>query len=157
MVFRAKNCQPYTFNFHGQIRIGTGHVFQPAWTMTSSTSALSGPTYVGSVSGICAFQILNKLITQFPCGWFQNWLHEICLSIPFRTKSAKYQPIWTDLGTQSAIFAFLSLNKLGPLVADFKIGQMNSVYTLQDWLSQIWAHLDWFGSSKCYFSVSVTK
>ena len=141
MVFRAKNCQPYTFNFHGQIRIGTGHVFQPAWTMTSSTSALYGPTYVGSVSGICAFQILNKFITQFPGGWFQNWLHEICLypsgpsqpnispfgliwalkvpflcfshkinlapwwpitklapwtlRIPFRTNSAKYQPIWT--------------------------------------------------------------
>ena len=37
------------------------------------------------------------------------------------------------------------------MVADFKIGSMNSVYTLQDQLSQILAHLDLFGRPKFYF------
>ena len=77
-------------------------------------------------------------------------------AVPFKTNSAKYQLIQTDLGAFSAISAFQSLNKRNPLVADFKIGCMNSVYSLQDQLSQISAHWDWFGRSKCYFSVSVT-
>ena len=47
-----------------------------------------------------------------------------------------------DSGALSAISAFQSLNKLSPLVADFKMGFMNSVYALQDQLSQISAHLD---------------
>ena len=68
---------------------------------------------------------------------------------PFRTNSAKYQPIWTDMGALSAILVFRPLNKLGPLVADYKIGSMNPAYTLQDQLNQIWAHLDHL---KIYFS-----
>ena len=55
--------------------------------------------------------------------------------MPFKTNSAKYQPIRIDLGALSAISAFQSQNKLGPLVADFKIGCMKSSYTLQDQLS----------------------
>ena len=39
------------------------------------------------------------------------------------------------------MFAFQSLNKLGPLVANYKIGSVNSAYTLQDQLSQLSAHL----------------
>ena len=62
--------------------------------------------------------------------------------IPFRTNLAKYQPIWTDLGALSAIFAFQSQNELGPLVAHFKIGCVNCVYTLQDQLSHISAYWD---------------
>ena len=61
---------------------------------------------------------------------------------PYRTHSAKYQSIWTDLRALSAIFVFQSLNKLGPLVANFKISCMNSAYSLQDQLSQVSAHLD---------------
>ena len=91
-------------------------------------------------------------ISQPACGWLQNQLNGDCLYL-----SVKYQPIWTDLRSVSAISAFQSQNKLGPLVAHFKIGCMNSVYTLQDQLSQISANWDWFGCSKCYFSASVTK
>ena len=46
------------------------------------------------------------------------------------------------MGTLSAISAFWSLNKLGPLVAVYKIGYLISAYTLQDQLCQIWAHFD---------------
>ena len=41
------------------------------------------------------------------------------------------------MGALSAILAFQSLNKLGPLVADYKIGYVDPAYTLQDQLSQI--------------------
>ena len=56
----------------------------------------------------------------------------------------KYQPIRTDMGSRapSAILVFRSLNKLGPLVANYKIGSMNLAYTLQNQLNQISAHLD---------------
>ena len=37
---------------------------------------------------------------------------------------------------------FSHLNKLGPLVANFKIGYVNSVHTIQDQGSQITTHLD---------------
>ena len=83
--------------------------------------------------------------------WLISKLAAWTLCIPFRTNSVKYQPIGTDLGALSAISVFQSLNKLSPLVADFKIGSMNSAYTLQDQLSQILAHLDWFGRPKFYF------
>ena len=38
--------------------------------------------------------------------------------------------LFFDLGALSAISAFQSQNKLGPLVAEFKIGCIYSVYTL---------------------------
>ena len=46
------------------------------------------------------------------------------------------------MGALSAILVFQPLNKLSPLVADYKIGYVNPAYTLQDQLSQISAHLD---------------
>ena len=76
--------------------------------------------------------------------------------IPYRTNSAKLQPIWPDLGALSVISVFQSLTKLSPLLAAFKIGCMNSAYIIQDQLSQISAHLDWFGWFKCHFWISVT-
>ena len=71
------------------------------------------------------------------------------LGIPIRTNSAKSKPIWTNKVPESAIFVFQSLNKLSPLVADYKIGSANPAYTLQDQLCQIWAHL---AHLKIYFS-----
>ena len=50
--------------------------------------------------------------------------------------------LFFDLGALSVIFAFQSLNKLSPLVADYKIGYVNPAYTLQDQLSQILAQMD---------------
>ena len=52
------------------------------------------------------------------------------LLIPFKTNSAKYQPIQTDLGALSAISVFQSLNKHSPLVTVFRIGCINSAFTL---------------------------
>ena len=54
------------------------------------------------------------------------------LLIPFKTNSAKYQP---DLGAVSAISAFQSLNKLSPMVADFRIiflSSSQSVFSVRD-------------------------
>ena len=50
--------------------------------------------------------------------------------------------LFFDLGTLRAISEFQSINKLGPLVANYKIGSMNPVYTLQNQVNQISAHLD---------------
>ena len=98
------------------------------------------------------------LITEPACGWLQNQLNGDCL-YPSRPTQPNISPfrVQTDLVALSAISAFQSLNKHSPLVAHFKIGCMNSAYTLQDQLSQISAHLDWFGRSKCHFCTSVTK
>ena len=63
----------------------------------------------------------------------------------------KKWPYFFDLGALSAILVFQSLNKLGPLVADFIICSTNSAYTLQDQLSQILDNLDYFRSHKFYF------
>ena len=100
-----------------------------------------------------------KMLNLAP-WWLISKLAAWTLCIPFRTNSVKYQPIGTDLGALSAISVFQSLNKLSPLVADFKIGSMNSAYTLQDQLSQILAHLDWFGRPKfffCHFSHKINS
>ena len=58
---------------------------------------------------------------------------------------------WDWFGHSKSYFSISVKNKLSPLVADLKIGSMNSAYTLQDQLSQILAHLDWFGHPKFYF------
>ena len=100
--------------------------------------------------------LMWKLSTFSPSRLISNL--NFRFAIPFRTNLAKYQPIRTDMGARapSAILAFQSLNKPGPLVANYKIGSVNSVYTLQNQLNQISAHLDWYGRSKCHFGVSVT-
>ena len=54
----------------------------------------------------------------------------------------KYQLTWTDMGALSAILMFQSHNKLGPLVANYKMGSVNPAYTLQNQLNQMSAHLD---------------
>ena len=61
------------------------------------------------------------------------------------------------MGALSAISVLQSLKKLSSLVADFKIGSMNSAYTLQDQLSQILAHLADLGALSSISLVSVTK
>ena len=60
------------------------------------------------------------------------------------------------MGALSAILVFQSLNKLGVLVANYKIGSVNPVYTFQNQLNQISAHFDWYGRFKCHFGVSAT-
>ena len=97
---------------------------------------------------------MGKLSTFSPSMLISNL--NFRFAIPFRTNLAKYQPIWTDIVALSAILAFQSLNKLGPLVANYKIGSVNPVYTLQNQLNQISAHLDRYGRSKCHFGVSPT-
>ena len=81
---------------------------------------------------------MGKLSTFSPSMLISNFR----FAIPFRTNLAKYQPIRTDMGARAAILAFQSPNKLGPLVANYKIGSLNLAYTLQNQLNQISAHLD---------------
>ena len=81
-----------------------------------------------------------KLSTFSPSRLISNL--NFRFAIPFRTNLAKYQPIRTDMGALSAIFVFRPLNKLGPLVANYKIGSVNLAYTLQNQLNQISAHLE---------------
>ena len=83
---------------------------------------------------------MGKLSTFSPSMLISNL--NFRFAKPFRTNSAKYKPIWTDMGALSAILAFQSLNKLSPLVANYKIGSVNLAYSLQNQLNQISAHLD---------------
>ena len=102
---------------------------------------------------LCQFQSHNNSTSLWLITKSVKWR----LLIPFKTNSAKYQPIQNDFGALSAIYVFQSLNKHSPLVAVFRIGCINSACTFQDQLSQISAHSDWFGPIECHFCVSVTK
>ena len=81
--------------------------------------------------------------------WLNSKSAAFTLCIPFRTNSVIYQPVGTDLGTLKAISVFQSQNKLGPLVADFKIPKSGRVGLPLDHTSQVWLASDNFQGYSC--------
>ena len=92
----------------------------------------------------CQFQSLNNSTSLWLITKSVKWR----LLIPFKTNSAKYQPIQTDLGALTAISAFQSLNKTAsPIDISIIISKIMCVlfyikrytlysiytYTLQQW------------------------